>query len=382
MRLGGIRAGRLLGFPIRIDYSWFVVLVLVTWTFGSWQFPTDLPGQSRITYFAMGLSGALLLFLSVLLHELAHSVVARSRGIVVEGITLFIFGGVAEMRQEPESALDEFLLTIVGPLSSLALAAAFTLLARLFFVLDAPPAAVVAGTVGMLNLVLAVFNMVPAFPLDGGRVLRSILWKITGDDYLATRWATRVGLGFGWLLIAFGSYLFLTGVQLSGVWGIMLGWFLTSAATSAGRQNDLKHSLEGIAVGRVVEAPPVFVQSDLSAEELVDRYFLRYPATAFPVIRGRSLVGVIAVADVSGLSLDERATVSVSDLMRPLEEVPAVEVERPLVEIILALRGGNYDRMMIVREGEVLGALTSNDVVEWVARAGSHQAHGRTEAKV
>ena len=380
MRLGGFRAGRLLGFPIRIDYSWFVVLVLVTWTFGSWQFPIDLPGQSRITYFAMGLSGALLLFLSVLLHELAHSVVARSRGIAVEGITLFIFGGVAEMRQEPGRALDEFLLTIVGPLSSLALAGAFMVLARLFALLDAPPAAVVANTLSVLNLVLAVFNMVPAFPLDGGRVLRSILWKITGDDHLATRWATRVGRGFGWLLIAFGTYLFMIGDQLSGVWSVLLGWFLTSAATSAARQNELKHSLDGVTVGRVIEAPPVFVQGDLSVEELVDRYFLHYPATAFPVVRGRSLVGVIAVADVSGLSLDERATVPVFDLMHAIEEVPVVEAERSLIEIVLALRGGNHDRVLVVREGEVLGALTSDDVAGWIARAGSRHADDTAEA--
>ncbi len=366
MRLGGFRAGRLLGFRIRIDYSWFVVLVLVTWTFASWQFPEDLPGLSRIAYLAMGFSGALLLFLSVLLHELAHSVVARSRGIAVEGITLFIFGGVAEMSREPDRALDEFLLTIVGPLSSLALAGGFVVAARLLGSIGVAPAAVVAATLAMLNLVLAIFNMVPAFPLDGGRVLRAVLWKLTGDPYRATRWATWVGRGFGWLLIAYGFFLFVRGIQFAGVWGIFLGWFLTSAATSAAQQNELKHSLQGVPVGRVLSGPAVFVPGELTVEELVDRYFLRYSATAFPVVRGRSLVGVVAVADVSRLSLDERASTTIFDLMRPIEKVPAVDADRPLVELVLAVRGGHHDRMMVIRDGEVLGALTSEDISGWV----------------
>ncbi|MCL7971813.1 MAG: site-2 protease family protein [marine benthic group bacterium] len=367
MRLGGFRAGRLLGFRIRIDYSWFVVLVLVTWTFASWQFPVDLPGLSRAAYLAMGFSGALLLFLSVLLHELAHSVVARSRGIDVAGITLFIFGGVAEMRREPDRALDEFLLTIVGPLSSLALAGVFTVLARVFGNLGLAPAEVVAGTLAMLNLVLAIFNMVPAFPLDGGRVLRAVLWKITGDPVRATRWATWVGRGFGWLLIAYGFFLFVSGVQFAGIWGIFLGWFLTGAATSAAQQNELKSALADFVVSDVVQGPAVFIPGEISAEELVERYFLRYPATAFPVVRGRSIVGVIAVADVSGLSLDERASRPLYDLIVPIERVPAVEADRPLVELVLATRTGNHDRMMVIREGEVLGALTGQDIEGWVS---------------
>ena len=255
MLMGGFRAGRFLGFRIRIDYSWFIVLALVTWTFARWEFPRDLPGLTAPAYLAMGLSGALLLFLSVLLHELAHSVVARSRGIEVAGITLFIFGGVAEMRQEPRRPLDEFLLTIVGPLSSLALAALFLGLAYLFPALGSEAAGLVAGTLASLNLVLAIFNMVPAFPLDGGRVLRSILWKATGSAGLATKWAAWIGRIFGWMLMAFGLYLFMIGLQLAGVWGILLGWFLSSAAASAARQEALRSSLEGVTVGQKRPVP-------------------------------------------------------------------------------------------------------------------------------
>ena len=379
MRVGGFRAGRLLGFRIRIDYSWFVVLFLVTWTFASWQFPVDLPGRSRLAYLAMGFSGALLLFISVLLHELAHSVMARSRGIEVEGITLFIFGGVAEMRREPERALDEFLLTIVGPLSSLALAGVFLVLARTFDGLGLAPAAVVAGTLSMLNLVLAIFNMVPAFPLDGGRVMRAVLWKLTGDPIRATRWATWVGRAFGWLLIAYGFFLFVSGVQFAGIWGIFLGWFLASAAASAAEQNELKHALEGVAVGRLIRGPAVFVPGEISAEDLVERYFLRYPATAFPVVRGRSIVGVVAVSDVSGLSLEQRATTSVYDLLVPIERVAAVQSDRPLVELVFASRAGGHDRLMVIRGGEVLGALTTSDIDDWVSGKSRTASEGPSE---
>jgi CBS domain-containing protein len=272
------------------------------------------------------------------------------------------------MRKEPDRALDEFLLTIVGPLSSLALAGIFVALARLFSFAGLAPAAVVAGTLAMLNLVLAVFNMVPAFPLDGGRVLRAVLWRVTGDPYRATRWATWVGRGFGWLLIGYGFFLFVSGIQFAGVWGIFLGWFLSGAATSAAEQNELKHALQGVTVGRVISGPAVFVPGDLTGEELVDRYFLRYPATAFPVVRGRSLVGVVATGDVSRLSLDERATTYLFDLMAPIEEVPVVEADRSLVDLVLAVGAGNHDRLVVVRDGEVLGAVTSEDITNWVSR--------------
>lgn len=369
MLTGGFRAGSLLGFRIRIDYSWFIVLALVTWTFARWQFPSDVPRLSGSTYLAMGLSGALLLFLSVLLHELAHSVVARSRGIEVAGITLFIFGGVAEMKQEPERPMDEFLLTIVGPLSSLALSGAFFVLARLFLDWGAEPAAVVSDTLASLNLVLAVFNMVPAFPLDGGRVLRSILWKVSGDAGLATRWATRIGRAFGWLLTAAGFFLFLSGAQLAGVWGMLLGWFLTSAATSAARQDELRRSLHGIPVGRILGEAAVHVDAARSVEDLVEEYILRLPVSAFLVVRAGRVVGVVTVTDASSLSLDARATTPVESIMVRAESVPAVEYDRPLVEVLLGLRGGSHDRVLVVRYGQVVGVLSAQDVMSCVERA-------------
>lgn len=365
---GGFRIGRLLGFRVRIDYSWFIVLALITWTFATWQFPQELPGLPIAIYFAMGLAGALLLFLSVLLHELAHSVVARSRGIPVTGITLFIFGGVAEMQREPERPLDEFLLTIVGPLSSLALAGVFFALARAFPLLGWPAPTVVAGTLATLNTVLAVFNMVPAFPLDGGRVLRSLLWRLTGDASLATRWATWIGRGFGWLLIAYGFLLFMQGMTLAGMWGILLGWFLTSAATTAARQAAVRRAIRDVQMEQLIGFTPAGVHADLSVEELVEDYVLRLPVTAFPVTEYGRVIGVVTVPDIQSMSLDDRAATPVREVMRPIDRVLVVPHDRPVMDVVVALRGGDHDRVVITREGRIGGAMSADELIARIQR--------------
>lgn len=241
MRMGGIDVARIFGIRLRLDWSWFFVLFLLTWTFATFDFPLRAPGFAPAAYWWLGFAGALLLFVSVLVHELAHAVTARARGIPVEGITLFIFGGVAEMRMEARRPVDEFVLTVVGPLASLALAGAFWGAGRLA---SGGEGAVLAGvallalTLSRLNLILAVFNMIPAFPLDGGRILRSALWQLTGDIGRATRWAAWVGRMFGWALIGWGVWMFVVlGASLAGAWAAFLGWFLAGAARAALARN-------------------------------------------------------------------------------------------------------------------------------------------------
>ena len=249
MRVGGIEVARILGIRLRLDLSWFFVLFLLTWTFATFDFPFRQPGFAPPAYWGLGFAGALLLFASVLVHELAHAVTARARGIPVEGITLFIFGGVAEMRMEARRPVDEFVLTIVGPLASLLLAAAFWVAGIGLAGFEGPFAlggVLLAITLARLNLILAVFNMVPAFPLDGGRILRSVLWQATGDLVRATRWAAWVGRLFGWTLIAWGAWMFLVpGARLAGAWAAFLGWFLAGAARSALARNRMRAEDEG-----------------------------------------------------------------------------------------------------------------------------------------
>lgn len=245
MRLGGVEVARLFGIRLWLDWSWFAVVVLLTWTFATYDFPVRQPGWETTTYWVIGFAATLLLFVSVLVHELAHALVAQARGIPVERITLFIFGGVAEMRMEAQRPIDEFALTIVGPLASLGMSGFFWVGSRLAWSAGWEALMLLSGTLASLNLILAIFNMVPAFPLDGGRVLRSLLWSVTGDIIRATKWAAWSGRLFGWGLIAIGAWLFMGGGRMAGLWAAFLGWFLAGAASSALAYNRRRQVVDG-----------------------------------------------------------------------------------------------------------------------------------------
>jgi Zn-dependent protease len=230
--MAGFRAGRFLGIDVRVDFSWFIILGLILWSFTASVFPARLPGYSTWTYVLMGFAGGVLFFVSLLLHELSHSVVARAKGIPVEDITLFIFGGVARTRLEAAKPGDEFVIAGVGPLMSLAIAAVLWAFAwaggRLGF---APPVLVVADYLALLNLILALFNLLPGFPLDGGRLLRSAAWHWTKDLKRATRIASTGGRWLGYVLIALGLLQAFNGVVISGLWLVFIGWFLRNLNT-------------------------------------------------------------------------------------------------------------------------------------------------------
>lgn len=228
------------------------MFLLVIWTFTEREFPAQLPGLSQGTYTLMGTAAAVLFFVSVLLHEFAHAGMAQARGIRVTRITLFIFGGLAELRSEPRRPADEFLITVVGPLASFALAGLFYGVLAVTQSLGLPASlSVVARFLALMNLVLAIFNMVPAFPLDGGRLLRSLLWKLSGDPHRATRWSATLGKGFGLALLAYGGFLVVRGQLFAGGWSAMIGWFLYSAARGATRQYGLRQLLSSSSLGDV-----------------------------------------------------------------------------------------------------------------------------------
>ena len=372
MRFGGIEVARILGIRLRLDWSWFVVLLLLTWTFATFDFPLRAPGLEVSAYWLLGFSAALLLFVSVLIHELAHAVTARGRGIPVERITLFIFGGVAEMRMEARRPGDEFVLTIVGPLASLALAGAFWGLGHGAAAVGADTLGMLSTTLGYLNLILAVFNMVPAFPLDGGRVLRSILWKLTGSFSRATRWAAGVGRLFGWVLVGWGAWLFVgPGARLAGAWAVFLGWFLARAATGAVEQlrlRDIHASLAAYPVSAALVARDVPVAESSTIEELIRDSLLAHAGDARLVARNGTPVGAVLLDDAAAVPDGRRPEMRVLEIMRKLDELPRFEPDLTLAEAAEALQESPGRMALVGTVDGIVGVLTMSDLERWVER--------------
>jgi Zn-dependent protease len=365
---GGFNIGRWFGFPIRIDYSWFVLIALIVWVFSTVEFPRQLPGYDGEAYLLMGVAAALFFFLSLLLHELAHSVVARSRGVHVQGITLFIFGGVAQTTTEAERPVDEFLLTVVGPLASFTLAGIFWSLGALADELGIlAPAGQVSRYLGWLNFVLAVFNLVPGFPLDGGRIFRAAVWQATGDLRRATRWATSGGRAFGYVLIAAGAFLIMRGPLISGLWLAFIGWFLASAAASSYRQFVLMRAISDVPVTRVARQTSA-VPAEMSARDLADLYVSGVPP-ALPVVRDGRLVGVVALDDVADVPPARRAATTAAELMSDVADTPVVTPDTTLDQVIGRLQSSESKRVIVAGEGRLHGILTMQEIGDWVGRA-------------
>jgi len=365
---GGFRIGRWFGFPIRIDYSWFLVAALVVWTFSWSEFPRRLPNYEQETYLAMGVSAALLFFLSVLLHELGHAVVARARGITVESITLFVFGGIAQAREEPERPSDEFLLTAAGPLASLLLAGIFhggRLVAEM--VSAPPPVTTVLGFLALLNFVLAVFNMIPGFPLDGGRIFRSIAWAVTGDLVRATRWATWGGRLFGGALIALGVFGLARGDFLAGLWAGFIGWFLINAASTSYRHFELRQLLREIPVSRVMSPNPQRIDAGVMLDRAISEYFMRGRQEAYPVELDGVLIGVLELPRVAAVPSRLRSTTHVSDVMRPTYELVSARPSDTLADAMSSAEAGATS-VLVLEDRQVVGMLDLGEVGAWVRR--------------
>lgn len=373
------RIGSLFGIDIYLDASVIIIFALVVWILGGNVFPSWHPEWSLGLSWITGLMAGLLFFISLLLHELAHSVVARGYGIPVPRITLFMFGGVSEMQEEPGSPREEFWIAIVGPAMSLFLGLLFSVLASLF----APPdfAATLAEDqqaalaslaplptllfwLGPVNLLLAVFNMVPGFPLDGGRVLRAGLWWSTGNLEQATRWAASGGRVFGWVLMLLGALEVLSGA-LQGLWLILIGWFIASAASSSYSQLMMRRTLQGCRVADVMRTHFETVDAGLSVAAFIDDYLLRSSQRLWPVTSGDRLVGFASLETIRDIEPAERGGRRLRDVMRTdLDEltVPAT------ADAMKAMERMSRDGMpkAVVRGDEVVGLLSQEDMVKWL----------------
>jgi Zn-dependent protease/CBS domain-containing protein len=363
MMRGAFKLGTLAGIDIRVDYTWFFAFVLIAWSLAQGYFPTVNAGFGAGTYWVLGLVSALLLFGSVLVHELGHSLVAGARGIRVDSITLFIFGGVSNITKEASTARDEFLIAVVGPVTSLVLAGVFWALSQAFPIDTA--VAAVAGYLAFTNLLLGVFNIVPGFPLDGGRVLRSILWGTPGDMPRATRIASYVGQGVAFVMIGWGVSRLLGGDVFGGLWTAFIGWFLNSGAEASRQQLTVRDVLADVPVSTVMDTSPVVAEPGLSVHDFVFEHTLRHGQRALPVVDGGRLVGIVSITDAKHLPHDAWRTTSVGEVMTrmPLKTlVPEADLSAAL-ELMVA---NGVHQLPIVRDGVLVGMLSRGDVMRYM----------------
>lgn len=352
------RVGSVRGIDIRIDSSLAIAALLVTYNIFLLltSFPSTISTGPAV---ALASASALLFFGSVLGHELAHAGMARLRGIPVEGITLFLFGGATSARLEDRGALDEFLVTVVGPLTSASLGVAFWAATR------AAPAGAVHDSLGYLawvNLVLAVFNLVPGFPLDGGRIFRSIVWRVTGDLDRATRIAATLGVIVGGLLIGIGLLQFARRNTTGGIWLALIGWFLMQAARASMGQQRLRRVLSRGTAREAMGAPPPAIPSDISLAESLDRYLRGHETEAFPVVEGDRVVGVLTFDAARRLGMADPLR-PVRDAMIGVDAAGTVEVDDSLARVAETLGDG---RTIVLHAGRLAGSITAADISRWL----------------
>lgn len=356
---------RLFGFPIRVDLSWFIVAVLFTWTFAGYFGGPEENWPSAVAW-SMGAAAAVGLFGSIVLHELSHAVVARYYGLPIKGITLFIFGGVAEMAEEPPTAKAEFMVAIAGPVASALISGTLGFLWFLGQISGtAAAASAVAATLALLNLSLVLFNLVPAFPLDGGRVLRSILWAVKGDLRWATRVSSTIGSGFGMALILLGILQFIKGDAVGGIWFFLIGLFLRGAAQGSYQQLLLRRTLEGEPVSRFMQTEVVAVPRAISIAELVESYVYRHHFKLFPVVDGDRLVGAISTRTVKELPREEWDRQSVGAVAEPPSEENSIAADADALSALSRMSRTGTSRLLVVDGDRLVGIVALKDLMRF-----------------
>src|SRR6056297_278663 len=327
----------LLGFPIYLDLSWFAIAILIAWSLATGVFPNQIDGLTATAYWTMGVLGALGLFASILAHELGHAVIARRFDLPMRGITLFIFGGVAEMTKEPPSAKAEFFVAIAGPIVSIFIAAACFAFTILTGGVLPPSVNAVAWYLALINAIVVAFNLIPAFPLDGGRVLRSILWQLKGNLRWATRISSGLGSAFGLLLIVFGLLNLLAGNFIGAVWQFLIGMFLRNAAQMSYQQVLIRRALEGEPVQRFMQAEVVTVDPSLTVDHLVEDYVYRFHHKMFPVTDEGRLVGCVTTRDVQRVPRGEWSTTTVADIAGDCDQTSTTTSNADAMEALTKL---------------------------------------------
>ena len=368
------RLFRIAGIDIGIHYSWFFIFLLATWSLAAGYFPQTYPNWSTLTYWIMGALTAIMLFISVLIHEMAHSLVARSRGMAVNSITLFLLGGVSNLQEEPKQPGTEFLMAVVGPLASLGLAGIFWGLSKAFDPNSMSGALV--GYLALINLFLAIFNLLPGFPLDGGRVLRSIIWASTGSLSKATNIAGIAGRFIGWGLITLGVLQVVFTGNLGGLLTALIGWFINNTADVNRKEVTLREHFSRIKVREVMGANIETIPPDTSVEQVVTGILHRKYERAVPVCQNGGLLGIITMTDIKGLSKDKWTSTPVERIMTrsPLYTVTA---EDTVDEALKLLAEHDINQVLVSEQGQCSGILKRADIINYLQL--SHELGRKTK---
>lgn len=356
------------GFKIRIDPSWLLIAALIVWSLAVSYFPAQIPGKTRYDYLALSVVSMLGLFASLILHELSHSLVARRFGLEVGGITLFIFGGVAELEQEPKNARSEFWIAVAGPAMSFALALLFYLAAASLDSNGASrPLPVVFSYLGFINLLLALFNLVPAFPLDGGRVLRAALWHFKNDLFWATRIASGCGTVFGIFLILSGVLALLTSSTVGGFWQILIGFFIVSASRASYQQLVVKAALKDHTVRSLMTSAPMTANVEDTIEHTVHEIMLKHSVSFVPVLEGNHLLGYVDASLIQKIERDNWPTTRLSDILILCDENNTVSAEMPVDQLFEQMARNNQRKMLVGKAGKLEGVISLSDLLSYLA---------------
>jgi Zn-dependent protease len=378
-----VSLGRIFGIHVGLNWSLLVVVALIAWSLATSLLPSASPGQSSGAYWAAGVVSAAVFLGSLLAHELAHSVVAMRRGVRVDGITLWLFGGVSRFSSETNSPGAQALITFVGPLTSLLLGVLFYLVS-VAAGLGANPGLVpvTLSWLGYINITLGLFNLVPAFPLDGGRLLQSLIWLRTGDRLRATTIAARIGMVFAYLLIAYGLATFIfAGSLIGGLWSVFLGWFLLSAARSEEAGGLIRQALAGLTVAEVMTPDPVQAPDNITVDDALHGYVLASRHSTFPTHdAGGRLSGLLTLAALKNVAPEARATTLLKDVMCPLDSVATVGPTDPVTKLLGASVGCSEGRTLVVDGGRLVGIVSPSDINRLLQKSMSSRSQMRADS--
>ncbi|NLJ49503.1 MAG: CBS domain-containing protein [Candidatus Atribacteria bacterium] len=357
---------KLFGFEIKIDPSWIIVLFLMIWSLSMGVFPQYYQGLSSATYLWMGIFGAIGLFVSIVIHELFHSLVARRFGLSIRGITLFMFGGVAEMTEEPANAKTEFYMALAGPVTSIVLGLIFYTVYLILKNLGVSMGITgIFGYLGIINWALAGFNLIPAFPLDGGRILRSILWWRKKDLRWATRIASRMGEIFGFVLIFLGVFSIFQGSFVGGIWLFLIGMFLQNASQVSMQRLMISKALEGETVRRFMKPDPITIPDNITLKEVVEDYIYRYHYKMFPVVKNSKLIGCLTTRDIKEIPKENWSTQTAGEVSKSCSIDNTIRPDADATQALSLMNRTGNSRLMVVENDQLIGVITLKDLLQF-----------------